>query len=212
MVSTRSYTLIEEIFHSVTHGLGAVLAAVGLTALIVRAVELNDPRRFYSFIVYGASLVLLYLASTLYHAVQHEGIKRFFRSLDHLSIFILIAGSYTPVALISMGGVWGWTIFGVIWGIAAAGIVYELLFLGRHKWVTVTIYVGMGWLIVVAAKPLITAVPPGLLWWLLVGGLFYTGGVAFYVRKGMPYHHVIWHIFVLLGSASHFLGVLLYLA
>lgn len=212
MDSKRSYTLVEEVFHSVTHGVGALLATAGLTVLVVRAMELNDPRRIFTFSIYGGSLFLLYLASTLYHAFQKERIKLFFRRLDHLSIFLLIAGSYTPVALIGLGGIWGWTIFGVIWGIAAAGIVYELIFLGRYKGITVTIYVGMGWLIIVAAKPLLTLIPTGLLWWLLAGGLFYTGGVVFYVRKRMPYHHVIWHLFVLLGSASHFLGFFLYLA
>jgi hemolysin III len=211
MKSPPRYTLREEIFHSITHGIGAVLAVVGLVALVVLAERGGDAWRIASFSIYGASLAILYCASTLYHSFQDERLKRLFRHFDHLSIFLLIAGTYTPVALVALRGMWGWTIFGLIWGLAVAGIIYEFLFLGRYKWITVTIYLGMGWLAVVAIKPMITIVPRGLLWWLLAGGLFYTGGVLFYVRKKMRYHHVLWHLFVLFGSACHFLGFLFYL-
>jgi hemolysin III len=211
MIMNPQYTLTEELFHSVTHGIGAVLAVVGLVVLVFLAVRGNDAWRIVSFSIYGGSLTLLYFSSTLYHGIQDERLKRFFRHFDHLSIFLLIAGTYTPVTLISLRGTWGWTLFGLIWGLAAGGIVYEYLVLGRYKWITVTIYLGMGWLAVAAIKPMMTMVPHGLLWWLLAGGLFYTGGVLFYVRKKMRYHHVIWHLFVLFGSACHFLGFLLYL-
>ena len=157
------------------------------------------------------SLTLLYLASTLYHSFQDQQLKRFFRNLDHLSIFLLIAGTYTPVTLISLRGAWGRTLFGLIWSFAACGIVYELLFLGRYKWITLTIYLGMGWLAIIAIKPILTMAPIGLFWWILAGGLFYTVGVLFYVRKKMRYHHVWWHLFVLFGSACHFLGFFFYL-
>ncbi len=207
----QQYTLTEEIFHSVTHGIGAVLAAVGLVYLILPAVQRDDAWRIVSFSIYGGSLILLFSASTLYHSFQDEKRKRFFRHFDHLSIFLLIAGTYTPVLLISMRGTWGWTLFALVWGIALGGIIYELLFLGRYKWISITIYLGMGWLAVIALKPLLTVIPRGLLWWLLAGGLLYTGGVLFYVRKKMPYHHVLWHLFVLFGSACHFLGFLFYL-
>jgi len=212
MKSDSQYTLTEEIYHSITHGIGAALAVAGLVVLVVHAAQVGDARRIVSFSIFGGSLTLLYLASTLYHSFQNERIKRFFRHIDHLSIFLLIAGTYTPVTLISLRGTWGWTLFGLIWGFAVGGIVYEMLFLGRYKWITVTIYLGMGWLAIVAIKPMLTMVPRGLLWWLLAGGLFYTGGILFYVRKKVLYHHVLWHLFVLFGSACHFLGFYFYLA
>jgi len=211
MQTPTQYTLTEELLHGITHGIGAVLAIVGLAVLVLPALWQDDAWRVISFSVYGGSLTLLYLASTLYHGFRDEQIKLFFRHLDHLSIFLLIAGTYTPVILICLRGVWGWTLFGLIWAVAVAGMVYELLFLGRYRWITVTIYLGMGWLALIASKPMITMVPRGLLWWLLAGGLFYTGGVVFYVRKQMRYHHVLWHIFVLFGSACHFLGFLFFL-
>jgi hemolysin III len=179
--------------------------------LVVLAAQEGDEWRIVSFSIYGGSLTLLYLASTLYHSFQDERLKRVFRHFDHLSIFLLIAGTYTPVTLISLRGAWGWTLFGLIWGFALGGIVYELLFLGHYKWITVTIYLGMGWLAIVAIKPMLTMVPRGLFWWLLAGGLCYTGGVLFYVREKMRYHHVLWHLFVLFGSACHFLGFFFYL-
>ncbi len=205
------YTLSEEIFHAITHGIGVALAVAGLVVLVVLAARGGDVWRIVSFSIYGGSLTLLYLASTLYHSFQNERLKRFFRSFDHLSIFLLIAGTYTPVTLISLRGAWGWTLFGLIWGFAVCGIVYELLFLGRSKWITVTIYLGMGWLAIIAIKPILTVVPIGLFWWILAGGLCYTGGVLFYVRKKMRYHHVLWHLFVLFGSACHFMGFFFYL-
>lgn len=205
------YTTTEEMFHSITHGIGAALAVAGLVVLVVHAAQGRDTWRIVSFSIYGVSLTLLYLASTLYHSFQDERLKRFFRHFDHLSIFLLIAGTYTPVTLISLRGMWGWTLFSLIWVFAVGGIVYELLFLGRYKWITVTIYLGMGWLVIVAIKPMLTMVPRGLVWWLLAGGLCYTGGVLFYIRKKMRYHHVLWHLFVLSGSACHFLGFYFYL-
>ena len=205
------YTPTEEIFHGITHGIGAVLSIAGLVILVVLAVQMGDVWRIVSFSIYGGSLTLLYLASTLYHSFQDERLKQFFRHFDHLSIFLLIAGTYTPVTLISLRGAWGWTLFALIWGFAVSGIVYELLFLGRYKWITMSIYLGMGWLAVVAIKPMLTMVPRGLFWWLLAGGLCYTGGVFFYAREKMRYHHVLWHLFVLFGSACHFLGFFFYL-
>ncbi|MCX5843997.1 MAG: hemolysin III family protein [Deltaproteobacteria bacterium] len=205
------YTPTEEIFHGITHGIGASLSIAGLVILVVLAAQMGDVWRIVSFSIYGGSLTILYLASTLYHSFQDERLKQFFRHFDHLSIFLLIAGTYTPVTLISLRGAWGWTLFALIWGFAVSGIVYELLFLGRYKWITMSIYLGMGWLAVVAIKPMLTMVPRGLFWWLLAGGLCYTGGVFFYARKKMRYHHVLWHLFVLFGSACHFLGFFFYL-
>lgn len=205
------YTPTEEIVHSITHGIGAALSIAGLVILVVLAAQMGDVWRIVSFSIYGGSLTLLYLSSTLYHSFQDERLKQFFRHFDHLSIFLLIAGTYTPVTLISLRGAWGWTLFALIWGFAVGGIVYELLFLGRYKWITMSIYLGMGWLAVVAIKPMLTMAPRGLFWWLLAGGLCYTGGVFFYARKKMRYHHVLWHFFVLFGSACHFLGFFFYL-
>jgi len=205
------YTRTEELFHSITHGIGAALAVAGLAVLVLPALRQGDAWRVISFSIYGGSLIILYLASTLYHGCRDERRKLCFRHFDHLFIFLLIAGTYTPVALISLPGVWGWTLFGLIWAVALGGMSYEFFFLGRRRWISLTIYLGMGWLAVIAAKPMITMVPRGLLWWLLAGGLFYTGGVFFYVRKQMRYHYVLWHIFVLLGSACHFLGFLFFL-
>ena len=211
MTFLRQYTLTEELLHSITHGIGAALALSWLVVLVVLAAQRGDAWRIVSFSIYGMSLTLLYLASTLYHSFQDQKLKGFFRTLDHLSIFLLIAGTYTPVTLISLRGAWGWTLFGLIWGFAACGIVYELLFLGRYRWITLTIYLGMGWLAIIAIKPLLTMAPIGLFWWILAGGLCYTGGVLFYVRKKMRYHHVWWHLFVLFGSACHFWGFFFYL-
>jgi hemolysin III len=205
------YTITEELFHSITHGIGAVLATSGLVVLVLLAVKGGDAWRIVSFSIYGGSLTLLYFASTLYHSFQNERLKSFFRHFDHLSICLLIAGTYTPVVLISLRGAWGWTLFCLIWSFAVGGIIYELLFFDRYKWIALMIYLGMGWLAVVAIKPMLTMVPRGLIWWLLAGGLFYTVGVLFYVRKEMRYHHVMWHFFVLFGSACHFLGFLFYL-
>lgn len=201
----------EEILHAVTHAIGTALSIAGLVVLVVMASQVGDTWRIVSFSIYGGSLILLYFASTLYHSFQNERIKQFFRNVDHLSIFLLIAGTYTPVTLISLRGAWGWTLFGLIWGFAICGIIYELLFLGRYKWITLAIYLGMGWLALVAIKPMLKMVPIGLLWWILAGGLCYTVGVLFYVRKKMHYHHVLWHLFVLFGSACHFLGFFFYL-
>jgi hemolysin III len=205
------YTPTEELLHSITHGVGAALAVAVLVVLVRLAMLGDDAWRIVSFSIYGASLIILYSASTLYHSFQHQRLKRFFRYFDHLSIFLLIAGTYTPVVLISLSGAWRWTLFGLVWGFAAGGAVYELLFLGRYKWITVTLYLGMGWLAAIAIKPMLTTVPRGLFWWLLAGGLFYTSGTIFYGLKKMQYHHVLWHLFVLFGSACHFLGFLLYL-
>jgi len=179
--------------------------------MLIYASKHGETIRSVSFAVYGISLTLLYLASTLYHSVTSEKLKLFFRKMDHLSIFLLIAGTYTPMCLLGIKGVWGWTIFGIIWGLSIVGIIYELLFLGKYKWITVSIYLAMGWLCIVAIKPMIDNIPYELLLWILAGGVFYTGGVVFYVKKSMRYHHVIWHLFVLAGSVMHFVGLFKYL-
>ncbi|MDZ7833468.1 MAG: hemolysin III family protein [Desulfobacterales bacterium] len=205
------YGLGEEIVNSVTHGVGAVLAVIGLIMLILYAGNYRDIWRVVGFSVFGASLFMLYLSSTLYHAFPNGRIKHFLRLMDHSAIFMLIAGTYTPVLLVAMRGPWGWTLFGLIWTLALVGLIFELAFLGRFKKISLAIYIGMGWLAVIAVKPMLTMLPEGLLIYIVAGGLLYTTGIVFYVSKRLPYHHAIWHVFVLAGSVLHFLGLLFYL-
>jgi len=201
----------EEVANSVTHGLGAALGLAALVALVLLAARHGDAWRIVSLSVYGTTLFLLYLASTLYHALPGVRVKRVLRVLDHVSIYLLIAGTYTPITLVPLRGPWGFSLFGVIWGLAAAGIVARLAWPGRHG-LAVALYVAMGWAIVVAVEPMLRLVPPGLVAWLLAGGAFYTLGIAFYVRTRMRFHHAVWHLFVLAGSVCHFVGMLLYVA
>jgi len=204
------YSSREELANSITHGTGAALSVAGLAVLVTLAALRGDGWRVVSFAIYGASLVLLYLFSTLYHAARRARLKRFFRVLDHAAIFLLIAGSYTPFTLVTLRGPWGWTIFGLIWACAVAGIVTTVVFLNSPRWVIAGFYIGMGWLAVVAIKPLVLALPLGALVLMFAGGLAYTGGVAFYVWQSLPFNHAIWHLFVLAGSVLHYLCVLLY--
>ena len=206
------YTLPEEIFNSVTHGIGAFLSIAALVILVAFASIRGDAWRIVSFSIYGFSLFFLYLSSTLYHSVFHEGAKRVLRKFDHISIFLLIAGSYTPITLVFLKGAWGWTLFGVIWFLAIAGIILNIFGLEKLKYLSVVLYVGMGWLIVIAVKPMLATIPAGFLVWLLIGGLLYTSGVIFYLWKRLPFNHGIWHLFVLGGSTAHYLGFLFYLA
>lgn len=207
---SRPYTPREEIANTLTHGLGVVLAIVGFCVLVTVAARQGDVWRVVCFTIYGATLVLLYLTSTLYHHLRHPIRKRWLRVLDHASIYLLIAGTYTPFMLINMRGPWGWTIFGVVWGLALIGVVMKLFYTGRLRIVSMLLYLGMGWLIVVALKPMVEAIPAGGIAWLLAGGLAYTGGVFFYLWRDLPYHHAIWHLFVLGGSILHFCAVWFY--
>jgi len=208
----RHYSLGEEIAHSVTHGLGAVAGVVGLVLLIVRSAATGDPWRVVSVTIFGASMVLLYTASTLYHALIPPRARYVFKVLDHSMIYVLIAGTYTPFLLISLRGPWGWSMFGVIWGLTIVGIVFKAYFVGRFRLVSTLLYLGMGWCAVIPIKPMLAAVPAGGLWWLLGGGLFYSFGTIFYMWKGMKYHHAVWHVFVLAGTVCHFFAVYDYLA
>jgi hemolysin III len=204
-------TIGEEIANSITHGLGAVLSTAALVILVVLASKRGDAWRIVSFSIYGATLILLYLSSTLYHSFVNSKVKNFFRILDHLAIYLLIAGSYTPITLVSMRGAWGWTLFGLIWGMAIAGIIISIAFKEKLKPVMVLSYVVMGLLIVVAFKPMLLILPQKMIFCLFIGGVFYLLGIIFYLWKRLPYHHPIWHLFVLGGSISHFFGILFYL-
>ena len=210
--SLKSQTLGEEIANSITHGIGAGLSIAALVILVVLASRRGDAWRIVSFSIYGASLILLYMSSTLYHSFVNPKIKKIFRIIDHSAIYLLIAGTYTPVTLTLMRGAWGWTLFGLAWGMAIGGIIITALLLDKLKSLLVLSYVAMGLLVVIAIKPMMQMVPRGMIIWLFIGGACYLLGIIFYLWKRLPYHHPIWHIFVLGGSISHFLGILFYLA
>lgn len=206
------YSLGEEIANSITHGIGAALSIAALVLLVVFASQHRDAWKIVSFSIYGTSLIVLYLASTLYHAFTNEKAKQFFQIVDHSCIFLLIAGTYTPPTLIAMRGSWGWTLFALIWAMAVGGLIFEAMNIGKYKFISIIIYMTMGWLALFAIKPMLAALPPGLFKWFIIGGLFYTSGIIFYVCKKIPYNHAIWHVFVLGGSITHFFGILFYLA
>ncbi|MFW6239936.1 MAG: PAQR family membrane homeostasis protein TrhA [Thermodesulfobacteriota bacterium] len=206
----RAYRPGEEIANSVTHGIGAGLAIAALGVLTAFASRFGDAWHVVSVSIYGATLILLYTASTLYHGIPLPRAKAVLRVLDHVAIFLLIAGTYTPFTLVNLRGPWGWTLFGLIWALAAFGIVFELTPLRRFQRVSLSLYLGMGWVVVVAVRPLWNAMAPGGLILLAAGGLCYTLGVIFYVWRRLPYHHAIWHLFVLGGSVCHFFTVLFY--
>ena len=202
--------LSTELANTATHGVGLGLSIAGLAILVVLATKFGTTRHIIACSVYGATLVLLYLASTLYHSVHHLRLKRVFELLDHSAIYLLIAGTYTPFTLVTLRGAWGWWLFGIIWSLAILGIVYKWFFLGRFKVLSVVIYLGMGWLCVVAIKPLMSAMPASGLYWLFGGGLAYTVGVVFFAWKSIPHHHAIWHLFVMIGSLCHFFSVMFF--
>lgn len=210
MVFESEYWRRQEIANSVTHGLGIALSVAGLIVLVVLASLHATVWHIVSFSIFGASLVLLYTASTLYHSFRSPRVKQVLHIIDHSSIYLLIAGSYTPFVLVTLRGAWGWSLFGVVWGIALAGIVLKTFFTGRYKMASTILYLLMGWMIVVAIKPLAHAVPVGGIVWLAAGGLAYTIGAVIYMWKTIPYHHSIWHLFVLAGSICHYFSVLLY--
>ncbi len=201
-------SLGEEIANSITHGTGAGLSIAALVILVVFAARQSDAWKVVSFSIYGASMIALYLASTLYHAIPYPQAKRFFRILDHSTIFLLIAGTYTPVTIGVMRGPWGWTLFGLIWGLAIVGINLKIFALSKLKKLSLAIYILMGWIVVIAIKPLLASLTPPVLLWLAAGGLCYMLGIVFYALKKMPYHHSVWHLFVLGGSACHFIAML----
>ncbi|MDE3083731.1 MAG: hemolysin III family protein [Verrucomicrobiota bacterium] len=207
----RVYTRGEEIANWVTHGVGLVLSIAALTLLIVFSSLHGDAWHVVSFTVFGLTLLTLYTVSTLYHTWRDERTKRLFLKLDHVAIFLLIAGTYTPFLLTNLRGPWGWTLFGVIWGLCGAGAVFQFFFGERFRLTSTLAYLFAGWVIVVALKPLIADVPHGGLWLLLAGGLCYTVGVVFYLWRQLRYHHALWHTFVLGGSTCHFFAVLLFL-
>ena len=202
----------EEIANAVSHGLGLVAALAGAPFLISAALRHGGTAVIVGFSVFAATAALLYLSSTIYHAMPPNRAKGMLQVLDHSAIFLLIAGTYTPFTLGVMRGAWGWTLLGLVWGIAAAGLVLTARGGTRYPKLSTALYLGMGWLVVIAIKPLLERVPlPGLLW-LVAGGLAYTAGVAFYAAKRWKYTHFVWHLFVLAGTACHAVAVLRYSA
>ena len=202
------HSIREEIANALTHGLGATAALAGGAVMITLAALYGDGWQLGSAIVFGISLLLLYLASTLYHAIQHPIAKGRLKVFDHCAIYLLIAGTYTPFTLIGLRGPWGWGLFAAIWGLALAGIVFKLFYTGRFKLLSTMIYIAMGWLVVVAIKPLLEALDAWALGWLLAGGLCYTLGTVFYHRPKLKYSHAIWHLFVVAGSVCHYIAVM----
>jgi len=206
-MSASGYSQREETANQLTHAVGAVLGVVGLVLLVVVAQRHGDAWHVVSSAVFGAMLVLLYTASTLYHSFKAERTRQVLQKFDHAAIFLLIAGTYTPFVLVTLRGPWGWSLFGVVWGLAILGVVLKFWFAGRFRLVSTLIYLVMGWLVLIALKPLLAALPPGGMKLLVAGGLCYTGGAVFYLWKRLPYHHAIWHLFVLGGSACHWAAV-----
>jgi hemolysin III len=202
------YSVGEEIANSLTHGIGWLLSAAGLAILVTLASLTGGATRIVSCAVFGTTLFLLYGASTLYHALPNERAKRIFRILDHSAIFLLIAGTYTPLSLVALGGGWGWTLFGCVWFLAAVGVILNTVAHGRWRWLSITLYLAMGWLVVVAIKPLVAALDIRELALVTSGGVLYTAGLVFYAWKKLPYAHAVWHVFVLAASVLHYLAVL----
>lgn len=203
-------TRAEEIGNATTHGMGALLSVAAITLLIVFSAQQHDGMKLASGIVFGTTLLLMYLSSTLYHSFTDPQLKHLFRIIDHASIYLLIAGSYTPFMLITLRGPWGWTLFTVIWILALSGVVFKMFFVHRFHLVSTIVYLAMGWLAVVAIKPIYQNLPLGGIACLVAGGLCYTVGVIFYVWERLKFSHVLWHLFVLAGSIFHFFAVFLY--
>lgn len=208
MTEFRS-ALRAEIANCLTHGIGAGLSMAGLAILVSFAAKEGDPWKLVSFTIYGSAMVILYLASTLYHAFLSPRAKKIFKILDHSAIFIAIAGTYTPFTLVSLRGPWGWTLFGVAWGLAILGITFKIFFVNRFRLLSVVVYILMGWMVVIAQQPVRDMIPPGGIAWMVAGGLSYTAGTAFYASR-KPMSHMIWHLFVLVGSICHYMAVLFY--
>lgn len=200
----------EEKLNVITHGIGLILSVFAMVLLVVYASLYGTGKHLVSFSIYGASLILLYSASTLYHYVQNPKLRYKLNILDHAAIYVLIAGTYTPFTLVVLKGWVGWTIFGVSWGLAIFGVLFKLFYIGKYDKISTLAYVAMGWLVIFAIKPLVNNFQLEGLMWLLLGGIFYTFGAILYSIKRIKYNHAIFHIFVLLGSFSHFISILFY--
>ncbi|MFP6581238.1 MAG: hemolysin III family protein [Candidatus Hydrogenedentota bacterium] len=209
--TNSTYTASEEMANIITHGIGVLLSIVALWLMVVYALRDFDATHVIAVSIFGGTLILLYLMSTLYHSFRDPELKQLFRVLDHSSIYLLIAGSYTPFTLVYLEGAWAWIVMSITWTLAVSGVVFKIFFIKRFHLLSTAMYVAMGWTVLIAIKPLIEATPTGAMVWLTVGGLLYTGGVVFYLWNKLPYNHAIWHLFVMGGSFSHFCAVFLYI-
>jgi len=208
----RLQTLGEEIANSVSHGLGLALAIAATPVLVIAAMRAGSAWNMVGVSVFASSMMLLYLASTFYHALPSNKAKQVFRVLDHGAIFLLIAGTYTPFTLGVMRGPWGWTLFGLVWALALFGLTTKAVIGAHHRWLSVPLYLAMGWLALIAAPQILMRIPLSGLIWLLAGGISYTAGVAFFAAPRLRYSHLMWHIFVIAGTVCHFFAVLWYSA
>jgi len=209
--SVNQFSITEEIWHAITHGVGLALSIAGLAILVAYATLQGSALAIVSTAIFGTTLIVMYGSSTLYHAITHTKIKKIFQQFDHASIYFLIAGTYTPVTLLALGGAWGWSIFSVVWGAAIVGIFLKFAYPGRFEKLSLMLYLLMGWMIVIATEPLLSSMESGGLWLLLAGGLSYTVGIIFYVWDKLTFNHAIWHLFVLGGSILHYFMVLIYI-
>ncbi|WP_341296504.1 PAQR family membrane homeostasis protein TrhA [Catalinimonas locisalis] len=207
-IEKKMYSKKEEIFNAVTHGVGACLAIAALVILVVLAALNGTTMHVVSFSVFGTMLVVLYIVSTLYHSLTHKKAKKLFRKFDHMSIFLLIAGTYTPFCLATLHNSLGWTIFGIVWGIAIAGILMKVFYVGKKEVLSIVLYIALGWIVIIAIQPLYMLMPFRGFLFLILGGIFYTLGTFFYAQHKIKYNHGIWHLFVLAGSTLHFFSVL----
>lgn len=211
MANTHTYPKREEIANAITHGIGALLSLAGLVLLIVFSSIKGTAWHVVAFTIYGVSMLLLYACSTLVHSFKEGKVKDLFEFFDHSSIYIYIAGTYTPFMLVAIRGTLGWSLFGIVWGIALFGVLFKAFFVKKFLFMSTIFYLIMGWLIVIAWGPLTAAVPSTGIVLLVTGGILYSLGTVFYVWRAFPYHHAVWHLFVLAGSITHFFAILLYL-
>ncbi|AIQ42112.1 hemolysin III family protein [Paenibacillus sp. FSL R7-0297] len=211
MANTHTYSRKEEVANAITHGIGAVLSIAALVLLVVYAVQNGTAWHVVSFSIYGVTMLLLYFNSTMVHSLRDGKAKDFFEFLDHSSIYLFIAGTYTPFMLVAIRGPLGWTLFGIAWGVAVFGVFFKAFFVKKFLFMSTIFYIAMGWMIVIAWSPLSEVVASGGMTLLMVGGLLYTLGTVFYVWRGFPYHHAIWHLFVLAGTILHFFVVFIYI-
>ena len=211
MSTSREVSVAEELANAITHGLGLVLSLIGMPILVLTAMNHGERAAVIGASVFGATLIALYAASTFYHAVPHPHLKQRLRVIDHAAIYLLIAGTYTPFTLGVLRGTWGWTLFGIVWTMAALGVLFKVVFgSGRYSKLSTAMYVAMGWVLIIAIKPLVQSMDSAGLALLVSGGLLYTGGVVFYIDKRRAWTHPVWHLFVLGGSACHYFAVLWY--
>jgi hemolysin III len=204
------YSKTEELLNRMTHGVGALASIIGVVALISLACQQHDIYRIVSASMYGGAMITFYCLSTAYHSVHSPSVRYLFRILDHASIYLMIAGSYTPFALVTLRGPWGWTLFGTVWGLGTVGAVMKIFTTHRLRYIGPILYIALGWIVVIALKPLSAALPHNGLVLLFAGGVAYTAGVIFYLWDRLPYNHAIWHLFVLTGSVCHYCAIFYY--